>query len=271
MATQETLTAEVLSNHINEKYLEIDSELEHEKLVNSLPKSLLDESFSSDDIQITVLPGGLAGPGPACGLLVEGLLSRMECKNIIDYTEKVGYGYIGKSKAGKAYRGNTRVMCKDEALDFTSALWERIKPLVPSTIKYEDCGTPQVWQASKLNPHYRFAKYKKGQGFAKHVDKQTLMAQTYQTMFTVNIYLNDISTENKGRTRFYGKRGGLGKPIAASGGVAGSVAIFPQTYNEEISPWHDGQMLSGGLKYLMRTDVIYDVFEGTDGGETVQS
>jgi len=238
----------ILSNFIPK------GEIEHEKKVTTLPKDLLDsDSFNVKDLGLETLTGGMSGPGPACGIVVQGLLSRNECKNIIEYTEGIGYGIMGTANTGRAYRGNTRCMCVDTDGDFTKALWERIKSQVPERIEIDD----EIWVASGLNDHYRFARYAKGQGFAKHVDKQTVVEKTMQSLLTVNIYLNDLTEKEHGKTRFYGKRGGFGEPICAAGGVAGSAAVFPQTYDESISPWHDGEKLKSGLKYLMRTDVMY--------------
>ncbi len=46
------------------------------------------------------------------------------------------------------------------------------------------------------------------------------------------------------------------RPAAKGGGVAGSGVLFKQA-TKNHSPWHDGEVLTSGLKYLMRTDVVY--------------
>lgn len=250
-AKQDGISAEELRTWILDNFIPKDGEIEHEQKVNRIPVSLLNPH--SVEVRLQTLPGGLEGPGAACGIVLEGLLTRDECKNIIEYTENVGYGLMGTANTGRAYRGNTRCMCIDEDGSLTKAIWKRVKSHVPERITFDD----KTWVAFGLNDHYRFARYAKGQGFARHVDKQTVIERTHQTLLTVNIYLNDLNEEERGRTRFYGKRGGFGKPVCAAGGVSGSAAIFPQTYDENISPWHDGDKLRGGLKYLMRTDVMY--------------
>ena len=67
---------------------------------------------------------------------------------------------------------------------------------------------------------------------------------------TVNIYLNDLEPAQHGRTRFFLER--KGGAVDAAGGVAGSAVLFKQEH-----ALHDGEPLASGLKYLMRTDVMF--------------
>lgn len=256
---QKSISPDELTQWINDSYgdesANADADLPPEKpavlLLNDEVKEWLceDNVFDPDVIEVENLPGGLEG----MGIVLSNVFSRRECQQIIQETEKLGYGSLGRSKTGGAYRGNSRLQCIDAGGSFTEALWKRIIPYIPT--KESIPGEP-LWVASGLNDHYRFARYRKGQGFAKHVDKQTILEHERCSILTVNIYLNDIAPELRGRTRFYAKPGGLGKPVAETGGVAGSVAIFKQTA-VDYSPWHDGDKLLGGLKYLMRTDVMY--------------
>ena len=110
-----------------------------------------------------------------------------------------------------------------------------------------------------LNSQYRFAKYSDHYGpteFTKHIDRPTVYEHDRLSVYTVNIYLNDLSEEQGGRTRFWSKTGGAGKPVDKAGGDAGSVCLFKQAV-VPYSPWHDGERLNGGLKYLLRTDVLF--------------
>jgi hypothetical protein len=69
----------------------------------------------------------------------------------------------------------------------------------------------------------------------------------------VNIYMN--SGFEGGRTRFFDKLRN-GTEVAAIKGSAGACLIFMQpSGGAELA--HDGEEVSGGLKYLFRSDVMY--------------
>lgn len=211
-------------------------------------------SFDPARVEVTVLPGGLCG----VGIVLENVLTRRECLQIIEATEVLGYGRLGRqgagSKTGAMYRGNRRVQVEDSECHLGAELFRRIRAFVPEREEVPGEGS---FMAAGLNPRYRFAKYYKSEGFAGHVDKPTIYEQDRLTILTVNIYLNDLTPEQKGRTRFFASNKPRAEVVASAGGVAGSVVIFKQSCFDG-SPWHDGEEVAEGLKYLMRTDVVYN-------------
>ena len=53
-----------------------------------------------------------------------------------------------------------------------------------------------AWRPVGINPNYRFAKYYPvGSVFAKHIDRPTVHEHEKCSIYTVNIYLNDLSAE----------------------------------------------------------------------------
>lgn len=208
------------------------------------------------------LLGGLDTP-PRFGIFLQSVLSRKECVHIIGKSESVGYGNLGgngKSALGKAYRGNARVQLDDDQGRFGDKLWMRIKDYVPRYASPEEGGT---YEFEGLNSRYRVAKYFEGEGFMGHFDKPTINEQDRCTIFTVNIYLNDLSADQQGRTRFFQSRMSK-KPAEAVSCIAGSIAIFKQGDSSPYSAWHDGEKVKHGLKYLMRTDVVYKKLDHTE-------
>jgi len=209
----------------------------------------LASGFDTSRISMHEMEGGLNG----FGIILENALTREECKRIIEETERIGYGHLGRGMTGRAYRGNCRLQIDDTGGKIGKEIWRRISKYIPRHETIPDEGNLEYLE---MNTRYRFAKYFAGQGFAVHVDKPTVYDHEKCSVLTVNLYLNDLSPEQGGMTRFYRKMTGAGKPVAAAGGIAGSLGIFKQSL-VPYSPVHDGEQVASGLKYLMRTDVIY--------------
>jgi len=199
-----------------------------------------------DDITTKQLPQGL-------GTVVEGLLTRLECQRIIAETENLGYGY---TNFPKQYRGNRRLQVDDATGAMAAKIWKRIRAHVPESLTVnwtpEDGDYPTgIWTPVGCNTRFRFSKYFPGDQFLVHVDNMIGLGRDRCCLLTVNVYLNDLEPGQCGRTRFYLERGG--DPIGSTGGVAGNAVIFKQ---EHVV--HDGEKLTSGLKYLMRTDVVFE-------------
>lgn len=173
---------------------------------------------------------------------IEHLFSADECERLIKASEQNGYG---QTNYPKTYRGNLRLISTDEGL--AASLWQRIQPFVPEQVECSGC----MWEASGLNECFRLSKYFPGDQFKRHVDANFERGASAQSMYTVNIYLNgDLEG---GSTRFY-----LENEHSADFAVtpeAGRCVIFRQPPVERFL--HDGEALGSGLKYLLRTDVMY--------------
>eukprot|EP00929_Paragymnodinium_shiwhaense_P005280 TRINITY_DN10700_c0_g1_i1.p1 TRINITY_DN10700_c0_g1~~TRINITY_DN10700_c0_g1_i1.p1 ORF type:complete len:228 (+),score=38.59 TRINITY_DN10700_c0_g1_i1:276-959(+) len=205
--------------------------------------------FERRKVDLRELEGGFDG----YGIVLEHVLSRRECKHIVEQTELLGYGRTVQGRAGGYHRGCRRLLLDDAEGDFVGELWRRMAPFVPRTVDLVDGG---CYEAVGLSRHLRFQKYFPGEGYAGHLDKPAVEnSMGHITVFTVNIYLNDLSPLQGGRTRFYARRGAT-DPSAIAGGSAGSAALFGQALLAH-SPWHEAEALVHGLKYLLRTDVLY--------------
>jgi len=208
-----------------------------------------DENFDIKNIKVKELDGGLDG----YGIVLENVLTRRECQKIIEAIENIGFGSLGMSSTGQAFRGNRRLQIHDTSNDLGLEIWRRISKFVPLTETLPD--EEGSFEFLEINPRYRFAKYFAGDAFGIHVDKPTVFGKENCSIYTVNIYLNDLEPEQGGRTRFFKKM--MDKtPYLFAGGEAASVAIFKQSC-AKFTPVHDGEIVKSGLKYLMRTDVVY--------------
>jgi hypothetical protein len=72
------------------------------------------------------------------------------------------------------------------------SLWPRIEAMFGESfqVSFKD----NTYTACGLNTRFRFSKYYKGTRFGKHCDASFASSATCESMFTVNIYLNDNSS-----------------------------------------------------------------------------
>eukprot|EP00937_MAST-01D_sp_MAST-1D-sp2_P006296 g6296.t1 len=221
-------------------------------------------------------------------LVMEHLLSDGECDRLNRAAEAVGFG---KTNYPRHYRGNLRLIATDAGL--AAALWERVRPFVPAMLRVPCSGGRTVtWRAVGLNECFRLAKYHPGDGFGKHVDADFERSATERSFYTVNVYTNTVVPEHGGCTRFYvdpgrdrraGKKSffrfGTSRPGGAKGRAGGcmgeggpdvagiDLAVRPEAGVAAVfrhsgrllgdALMHDGEPLRGGVKYLLRTDVMY--------------
>lgn len=175
---------------------------------------------------------------------IENLLSPDECSILLEKSELHGYG---TTHYPKAYRGNLRLMTTDTSL--SDAIWRRLEPLVPATLSCNGA----TWDAVGLNECWRLAKYQLGDRFQGHCDASFSRNKQEQSMFTVNIYMNEGF--EGGSTRFYLTDPSERKPDLAIVPKTGLCLLFRQPPGQQY--YHDGEQLQSGLKYLFRSDVMY--------------
>jgi len=191
--------------------------------------------------------------------LVHELFTLAECKRLIEAAEDYGFGYTPYEKA---YRGNTRLITVDASL--ASAMWERLKHIVPARIRVSNDrqgGQDEQreddydeWEAVGLNDNFRLAKYQNGDKFGIHIDSTYRKNYDERSMYTLNVYLNGNYTG--GATRFFQRKDDSDTAADFSvQGVAGMCCIFRQPPAAVLL--HDGEEVTSGVKYLLRSDIMY--------------
>jgi hypothetical protein len=80
------------------------------------------------------------------------------------------------------------------------------------------------------------------------MDGRRLESVNEQAFMSINIYLVTVSSAQGGATRFLSPSQEV---LAKVQPVLGQAALF----RDDV--WHDGEELSEGVKYLLRTDVMY--------------
>lgn len=171
--------------------------------------------------------------------VVEGFFTPEECKGFIGFSEKEGYNEAlvhTRDKGAimdKNYRDNDRVIWDNPQI--ATQLFDLVKEHLPVIDSYHPVG---------LNERFRYYRYKDGQRFKPHVDGAYRRSADEVSLLTMLIYLNE-------------------------GFEGGSTMLIG--LNEEIKPkegmlllfdhkiLHSGQPVTEGVKYVLRTDVMYKI------------
>lgn len=185
---------------------------------------------------------------------VSNFFSIEECDRHIAMSEDIGFEEAlvttatGSVRAA-GLRNNDRVMFKSE--EIAQWLWQRAEEFVPS--EYESrhaCG---------INELIRFYRYEAEQQFNWHQDFPYERESGEMSFLTLLIYLND---DYKGGETLFDD--------SCSEEPFDDLAIVPESGMAlffEHQTHHKGELISEGVKYVMRTDVMYsaeevDSFEG---------
>jgi len=158
------------------------------------------------------------------------------------YTETEAAEFIGRIQRSAPslatnnpiYRDQDRVIVDDVAV--AKELFHRLRPHLPARIG--------AFELVGLNERLRFYRYSPGQQFAEHTDHWYRPTPNRITLHTVLVYFNDDF--EGGETRFTEPIEQTIKP------QPGLVAVFQHKVR------HEGCAVRSGVKYAMRTDVIFE-------------
>lgn len=134
------------------------------------------------------------------------------------------------------YRNNSRVNIEDDSLAYL--VWQNVKEYVPQEVSGH--------VAYGLDNIFRCYRYEPGEYFNWHVDGAT-KKDGNRSLFTILIYLH--SAEEGGETEFEAFK---------VNGEPGSCLIFPHKM------LHRGVEVTKGVKYVMRSDIMYKPMETTE-------
>jgi hypothetical protein len=173
------------------------------------------------------------------------LFSEVECEHYIKETESIGYepllGYDPK------YRSNKRIIITDFGL--SKVLFERIKSHLPQI--WIDELTGKKWKLKELNERFRFCRYFENQHFSAHYDGDFQKCPSQKSFFTFMIYLN--GPLEGGSTNFLESPKNKENILLEVKPIAGLTLLFPHHM------YHEGEKLKKGVKYICRSDVVYEL------------
>ncbi len=166
---------------------------------------------------------------------IDGFLSEKACEELILFSEYRGYeeatvSLSSGAKMMKGIRNNYRLLYQDEGL--AHRYWELLHPFCPEQIDY--------FEAIGLNEQFRFYRYESSQRFKRHIDGRFRRSDTEESRITFMVYLNE--NFEGGETQF------------------DEVSIQPKTGTALCfihEQKHEGRPVTEGVKYVLRTDVMY--------------
>lgn len=166
---------------------------------------------------------------------VDDFLTRKECLEYMVLSEQLGYeaAKVNTTKGARVVpgvRNNSRAFYRSEELAQT--LWERAQEFIPAEFGRS--------QALGLNELFRFYRYGRGQQFRGHFDQSYVRSPTEASLLTFMVYLND--NFQGGDTAFRQLRVWPRQ---------GRLLVF------EHGLYHLGRTVDEGVKYVLRTDVMF--------------
>ncbi|OUJ69393.1 2OG-Fe(II) oxygenase [Hymenobacter crusticola] len=168
---------------------------------------------------------------------IEDFLIKSECINFMVLSERNGYepAKVNTHSGAKLLthiRNNNRSFYKNK--DVAQSLWQKARSFIPTQIGNR--------QAIGLNELFRFYRYQQGHRFNRHFDESYIRNDTEASCMTFMIYLND---------NFQG-----GETIFDNISIRpkqGMALLFSHNL------YHAGSEVNKGVKYVLRTDVMYRV------------
>lgn len=191
---------------------------------------------------------------------IDNFLSEDECRRWIEWGEKSGFEEAKQKQTVEyAHRDNGRIQVESD--EIAQLLWLRIRPFVPASVAGSSGGKRQALGCS---PRIRLYRYNRGQRFGQHIDgscdEPSFGGRTHHTVL---IYLNggdrDIEADRKirgGETVFWKDRGGNPTTVALAFPPTRGVCLFHGHGDECMI--HEGTPVESGIKYVLRTDVVYE-------------
>jgi predicted 2-oxoglutarate/Fe(II)-dependent dioxygenase YbiX len=165
---------------------------------------------------------------------IPSFLSHTECVDLIALAESRGFVSAGVrtsegQKAMPLVRNNERAMI--ESTTWASNIWNRLAAIALPTLDDEKpVGLPKA---------LRFYKYSNGQRFKMHKDGPWTEGG-FSSKLTFLIYLNDGFVG--GATDF--------RDFSVSPEMGNALLFIHDT-------WHEGASVTEGVKYVLRSDVLY--------------
>lgn len=208
----------------------------------------------------------------SCVMSFTGFLTPDEADVWIQFGESEGFALAKHAQtSGIALRDCGRLVLENQGI--ADAIFSRLRSLTPPSIVTTD---KKQWDAVTCSSNLRLYKYQRGQRFGRHYDESNDISPSRRTFFTVLMYLNgsgeeplsgpQMSRSNAG-TQQVGKLplgGGETNfflelrdrsPIFSVAPLTGTCLVHE---HGERCLLHEGAEVHHGVKYVLRTDIVYE-------------
>ncbi|MBO9201909.1 MULTISPECIES: 2OG-Fe(II) oxygenase [Niastella] len=181
--------------------------------------------------------------------VIPSLFSQSECETLLTPAIKNSF-QKASSNYPTYYRNNDRFVIDDETL--ADKLFQKVKSYLPTSIEINNSIQSEngIWELKELNTRLRFCKYAANQYFHRHLDGVHYRSETVQSKLTFMIYLNSATEFKGGRTLFF-KTKDTSEIWASYIPKQGDLIVF------DHNVWHEGEVLTEGEKYVLRSDILY--------------
>lgn len=198
------------------------------------------------------------------------VLTKQECQNLIELTEKLEYLEDAAVSLPRSVRHNDNLtwVVDDATHDI---IWNRCKAFMPDS--------EELYYSKKvlgINKRFRFYKYAKGDFFTFHTDgswpgssveNQALISDFYRDRYSHMTFLIFLSEGFEGgSTQFLVDKNDPQKPtrdmhnanIVSIKTPLGGVLCFPHGLHP-LHCLHQSQEITSGIKYIIRSDVLFEL------------
>lgn len=181
--------------------------------------------------------------------VIPSLFTQTECEELLTPDVKKSFQKASLNYP-TFYRNNERFVVDNESLAYK--LFQKVEPYLPKTIEIKSSIQTEngIWQLKELNTRLRFCKYSTNQYFHRHLDGIYHQSDSVQSKLTFMIYLNSASEFEGGRTLFF-------KTKEASDAWATYIPKQGDLIVFDHNVWHEGEVLSDGEKFVLRSDILY--------------
>lgn len=181
--------------------------------------------------------------------VIPALFCKAECEQLLNTDIKNSF-QKAISNYPTYYRNNDRFVMDNDIL--ANLLFEKVKPYLPKIIEINSTIQAEngVWHLKELNNRIRFCKYSANQYFHRHLDGIHYRNDTTQSKLTFMVYLNSATEFKGGRTLFF-KTKETDEIWASYIPKQGDLIVF------DHNVWHEGEVLTQGEKFVLRSDILY--------------